>query len=160
MHTNPNAEDIDELIQQVEESLKGMSGTDDIPPWVAKIPNLRDSFEIVSNGIVDLKIAMMTEALEDGFDNMNEEQALYYNAVHSDLFEGLFVGWGARIQSLSAQIKAGLTTVQAGEELRQFLSDLDSYLSKDHVSALSDNVWTEDFLAPLNKTISEIRTLL
>lgn len=160
METNPNAEEMDELINQIEESLAKMASTSKAPPWVAKLLKIRDALEVVSEGLIELKVAMVAEALEDGFENMNEEQALYYNAVHSDLFDGLFLGWGSKIRELSAKIKVGLSIHEAGEELEVFLVDLDSYLSKPHVAALSNNAWTEDFLAPLHSTISEIRAVI
>ena len=159
--TNPSIEEIHSLISTIQTQINELPTATETPQWVPLVESFFAACSVAESALIDLKAAIVAEALADGIEEMTDDQALYLDAAESDLFDSIFSGWSVAVHTILVQIQERKVTFgEAESTLKATLADYRTELSQPHIEALSNNGWTNDFVTPLTQSLSALEGAL
>ena len=159
--TNPSIEDIHSLISTIQTQIDELPTATETPQWIPLLESFFAACSVAESALIDLKAAIIAEALADGIDEMTDDQALYLDAAESDLFDSIFSGWSVSVHTILMQTQERkVSFTEAEQALKTMLADYNAEISQPHIGALSDNGWTADFVSPLAQSLAALENAL
>ena len=131
--TNPSIEDIHSLISSIQTQIDELPTATETPQWVPLVESFFAACSVAESALIDLKAAILAEALANGIEEMTDDQALYLDAAESELFDSIFSGWSIAVHTILVQVQERKVTFSEAEStLKATLADYRTELSQPH----------------------------